>query len=358
MASFPGRKGLQVLKKCPHVFIDRRILHVCADYVLRLSPKIIHRVEFRRSLRQPKELDVEVAGESLRTGCDMTGILIQQHRHMPTTIMLAHQVQKRLKVLLLLTLTSQKQPCSRAKIHGPEDHSASIPPREHNAVRFSPLAPVGTQGRKQQQIGLVFGQQDTPRRQTADIPANSTFFSRAPGPEPRHTALASTRTPVRAVRAVRCDRKIGRRWTSSMGPAATEQSSSQHSNPVQWENDGGRLATIRNILRSSDEDGLYDRHRTATRGQMIRDNSESIGEHFADSHAVFERFLQWIALDRTPEPQASAGTPERRESSSTAARAGADASLSIASPSETSLRDSGCNSTRTSRVRHYFWRLA
>ena len=349
MPSFPGRKSFQIFKTCRHVFIDRRILHVGADHVLRLPPKMIHGVEFRRTLRQPKELNVEVASQSLRTGCCMARILIQQHGHVPTTIMLVDQVQKRLKVLLLLMLTSQKQPCSGAEIHGPEDHSASIPAREQNAVRFSPSAPVGTQRRKQQQIGLVLDQQDTPRRQMADFPANSTFFSRAPGPEPRHTALASIRTPAVAARAVRCDRKTCGRWTSPTGPAAREPSSSQHSNPVRWENDRGRLATIRSILRSSDEDGLGDHRRAETRDPMIRDKHESIGERCADSRAAFERFLRWIALDRTPEPPASAGTVERRGSSSIAARADADASRSIASASDTSLCDCGCDSTRTSR---------
>jgi hypothetical protein len=167
------------------------------------------------------------------------------------------------------------------------------------------------------------------------------------------------RTPVLAARAVTCDRKSCGRSPSPVGPAARARSSSRHSNPVRWEHDGGRLATIQSILRSSDEDGLGDHRRAEIRDQMIGCKPESSAEHFADSHAAFERFLRWIALDRTPTPPASAGTAERRRSASIAARADADASQSMpVCSSETSLYDFGCDSTRTSRVRHYFWLLA
>src|SRR5438128_12536712 len=115
--------------------------------------------------------------------------------------------QKRLEVVLPLTVPQQKDACSRAEIHCSENDSASIPAREQNTAWLSSSAPVGAQRREQQQIGLVFRQQDGSRRQTTDFPANATFFSRAPGRAARRTALVSTRNRAAAARVGSCRRK-------------------------------------------------------------------------------------------------------------------------------------------------------
>jgi hypothetical protein len=261
---------------------------------------MIHGIEFGRTLRQPEQLHVELAGQPSGAGCGVAWVLVQQKSHMPSTVMLVDELQERLKILLLLMLTNQKQPLPGAKIHGPKDNSPSIPPRQQNAVRLSSPTPVGTQWRKQQQIGLVLGQKNAARRQTADFSADLTFFSRALDREPRRSAPASIHIQVVAVRAGRCSWKIAGRSPSSADPAATGPSSSQRSTPVRRENDGGRLATIESILQSSEEGGLDDRRPPRTRDQTICYKHESIDEHFADSHATFWRFPQWIALDRTP----------------------------------------------------------
>ena len=51
---------------CRRQHIDLRVLPIGRDDAFQLAPELIHRIEFRRLLRQPQELDVEVGRQRLR----------------------------------------------------------------------------------------------------------------------------------------------------------------------------------------------------------------------------------------------------------------------------------------------------
>ncbi len=262
-----------------------------------------------------------VGGKLLRAARGMARIFIQQHRDAPAAIMLIQGGQKRPEVVLRLTVTHQKQTRSRTEIHRPENDSASIPTGEQNAAWFSSSAPVGTQRREQQQIGLVLRQQDGSRRQTADFPTNSAFFSRAPGRAAKHTGLASMHIPAATARVGWCGWKTARQCMPPTGREAMAHSSSRHNNPVRPDHGPRALPATPSIPLSSASDDLNDHRPPGSSGRAIRGTPQSSDEYFGDSSVASERFLQAASPDGTPARSTSAGTLAHHASASTAARA-------------------------------------
>ena len=92
------RECLEEAQEPLHLFVKAGVLLIHVDDILPFAPQSIHRVQLRATLGQPQQLDVEQAGQGHRAGGGVTGILLQQQRHMPTTVVSVQQLQKRLKV--------------------------------------------------------------------------------------------------------------------------------------------------------------------------------------------------------------------------------------------------------------------
>src|SRR5437899_161175 len=101
-----------------------------------------------------------------------------------------------MKIMLPLMLTNKKQPLPGTQVHRAEDDTTRVPARDNDTGGLTASAPVGTQRRKQKQVGLVFHQQHTALRQLPDSAADSPFFSPVPDPVPARIGAVSTRNPV------------------------------------------------------------------------------------------------------------------------------------------------------------------
>src|SRR5512142_1792502 len=140
---------------------------------------------------------------------------------MPAPVVRPNFPEKRLKVTTAPLLARHKQPCPRPKVHRPEDHPPGIAAAQPDLGDFAALRPSGAQRREQQQVGFVLGQHDAAPRQSPDLPANTAFFSRAPGPGPGRNAAASTRNPVGPAPGEECPRTAVAPWRSP-GPRGAE----------------------------------------------------------------------------------------------------------------------------------------
>jgi hypothetical protein len=222
--------------------------------------------------------------------------------------------------MLPLTLTSQKQPLSGVQIHRAEDDSTRIPARNQHARRLAASAPVGTQRRKQQHIGLVFRQQGGATRQVPDSAANSAFFSRAPDRGSGHSEAVSRRIPDASIRDGSCDQKISCPGSSATGRAGAAPSNSPQSNQVPPASGSESSAATRRIPRSRQEAGPNVLHHVATLPLTIRGSVPSSDRHSGDSPATRGKSPLPSGRVPTPRPPASADTNAHPECSSIAAQ--------------------------------------
>jgi hypothetical protein len=168
------RQALQMIEEAVLLLCDGRILLVRTDHVLALPPQRVHRVQLRRPVRQPQQRHPFGRPQgSLRR---VAGILIEQQRHMPTPVVPSNFLEERLEVAATPLLARQEQPGPGPQVHRPEDRAPRIATTQPHPGDFAALRPRGPQGREQQQVGLVLGQDHAPPRQSPDLPADPPFF--------------------------------------------------------------------------------------------------------------------------------------------------------------------------------------
>lgn len=155
---------------------DRRVLLVGADLILAITPQVVHGIEFRRALGQPDQFDPQPLGQMLRADSRVAWVLIQQQGDVPTPVMPMKVDQERLEVPGSLPFPGQKQASPGPEVQASEDNAAGVPAREWYLFWSPAQRPSGPKGRKEQQVGLVFGQQDAAGRQMPDTAADPPFF--------------------------------------------------------------------------------------------------------------------------------------------------------------------------------------
>src|SRR5207302_9197612 len=104
---------------------------------------------------------------------------------------------------------------------------AIVPSREAYLGELTPERPRSPQGREQQQVRLVLGQDDAVVGQPADLPADPPFFSRARDRAPRRSAAASRRTSCGATPDGWCPRRAPSRCSVPTAPGGGGPSSSR-----------------------------------------------------------------------------------------------------------------------------------
>lgn len=78
------RQAPQIIKEAFHLLLDGRVLLVGTDHVLALTPQSIHRVQFRRPVRQPQQ--GHPLGRTQGGLRRVAGVLIEQEGHVPTPV--------------------------------------------------------------------------------------------------------------------------------------------------------------------------------------------------------------------------------------------------------------------------------
>src|SRR5437588_1087808 len=118
---------------------------------------------------------------------------------MPTAVVLMDLLQEGLAIGPASPLPGQEQPVAGPDVDRPEQDPLGIAPADDHRGRLASYRPTSVQGRKQPQVGFIFRQQHTPRRQVLHPSADGAFFSRARGPAATRGGSASTRSPAAAV---------------------------------------------------------------------------------------------------------------------------------------------------------------
>lgn len=131
-----------------------------------------------------------------------------------------------------MTFSWQQQPMSSTEIERPEDHATRIASAERHVGWLASQGPARAQRREQQQVGLIFREQHSPRRQAANFPANSAFFSPALDLATRRTATASRRIPADSALAESCRPRLPGQCSETAPRGATARSTSSRSTPV------------------------------------------------------------------------------------------------------------------------------
>src|SRR5689334_14975175 len=111
------------------------------------------------------------------------------------------QFKKGLKVLGALMLLGQKERMARSQVEAAEHGAPGVLAADGNRRRLAPTGPTRPQGRQQQQVGFVQGQEHGPGAQGPDLAANPAFFSLAAGPGAARSGSASTHNRAPAVGA-------------------------------------------------------------------------------------------------------------------------------------------------------------
>ena len=103
------------------------------------------------------------------------------------------QFKKSLKVPGALMLLGQKERVARPQVQAAEHGAPGILAADGDRRWLAPARPTRPQGRQQQQVGFVQGQEHGARGQGPDLAADPAFFSLVPGRASAHSGSASTR---------------------------------------------------------------------------------------------------------------------------------------------------------------------
>jgi hypothetical protein len=166
----------QETQEAVDLFADGRVLLVGADLVLALAPERVHRIQTRCALRQPQQGHLHPFGQRPRSLCRVAGILVQQQRNVPSTVMIVDQIQERTEVFSSLFLSGQEKPIARPQVHHSEDHPAGVPAAQEHFGRLPARRPRCPKRWEQQQVCLILSQHNAPSRKCQDFPANPPFF--------------------------------------------------------------------------------------------------------------------------------------------------------------------------------------
>jgi hypothetical protein len=111
------------------------------------------------------------------------------------------QLKKGLKVFGALMRLGQKEGVARPQVQAAEDGTPGVLAANRHRRRLAPQRPPRPQGRQQQQVGFVQGQEHRARGQGPDLAADAAFFSLVPGRGSARNGNASTRNRVPATGA-------------------------------------------------------------------------------------------------------------------------------------------------------------
>jgi hypothetical protein len=242
----------------------------------------------------------------------MTTVPIQEQRHMPTTTMPMHVMQKCLKVFRALTQSYLKQAVAGKEIHCTKHYSLGIPATQQHLRRLAALRPRHPQRWKQQQIRLILDQQRTAPWQATDGAANLAFFSLARNPAPAHIVHASkysragvafdARSVLNSVprghaKAVPAAAALSIAWRSSHDVAACPSTGS---------------ATDSRHLHSSLQVVQNGAHQQVSTHRAYAGNSRPSCRHSDDSPEASRQFLLPACRNQPPVRQACVGITGNR----------------------------------------------
>jgi hypothetical protein len=92
------------------------------------------------------------------------------------------KVKKGLKIFGALMRLSQKQRVTGPQVQAAEDGAPGVSATDRNRRRLTSARPTRPQGRQQQQVGFVQGQEHGTRGQGPNLAADPAFFSLVAGP--------------------------------------------------------------------------------------------------------------------------------------------------------------------------------
>src|SRR4051794_29627811 len=104
----------------------------------------------RTALGEPKQLDIQILSQRLGLLVTVDGILIQEHRHWPTSVMPSHIVQKLLKLRSSLPALRQTKPMAGTQLQGSKKSAARVVTRNQHGSVPAPRSPTGPQRWKEQ----------------------------------------------------------------------------------------------------------------------------------------------------------------------------------------------------------------
>ena len=186
------------------MFFDGFMLVIGADGLLSESPKMIHRIEFGATMREPNESDVKPLCHMLGMGCRMRGVLIKQKSKGRVRIAGAKMSKECDEIRNAVTGALQKQAVSRANVDCVEEDALRVSSTDRYGYSCAAWSPLRSQGGKEENVSFVFSENGRIRAQMAKNTPDTLFFSLPGGLFPARSALASKRSPWRAVRVGWC----------------------------------------------------------------------------------------------------------------------------------------------------------
>lgn len=144
------RQTLKVGDESFDLIVNRGVLPAGTDGFLAFPPETFHGIEFRRTVRQPDQLDRQGRRQLQGTAGGVTGIFIQQQRQGPPSVLPMQEMQELLEIGGPSIPTGKEPSSAGAQIHRPEDHTTGVVSRDPDVTRPPPQRPAGLQGRKQQ----------------------------------------------------------------------------------------------------------------------------------------------------------------------------------------------------------------
>src|SRR6266404_3336622 len=314
MQRLPARQALKIVDESIYLIIHGGILFVPADSIFPLSPQGIHGVQFGAPLRQPQQIDLIRPGQRRGISGRVARILVQQQGNVPAPVAVMNQVQERFKVCRAAVLAGQEQAVAGTQIHGSEDHPPGVPATQTHCRGLSAQRPTRTQRREQQQVGLVFSQEDAawpPCPDLADLPTNPPFFSPPRSRDPERSDTVSKRSPAGLIRGGGCPPTACGPCDAPLLLATAERSSSPRSSRVGPAPARRGSATTRASPPSIGWVARTGSRRAKHWDRGLGHRPRSSCTHSGASPPASEQSGQWTALDWLRGSRASADTRVR-----------------------------------------------
>src|SRR6185312_3295914 len=159
--NFSSGKSLVIMDEVIHLRLNGVLLQIGANLLLAATPQALQRIEVRTALGQPQQ-----------------------------------EVQKFLELLRPFARLLQTQQPASAQVQRAEHGPAGVGPGNEHGCGLAATRPTCPQGREEQQVGFVLGQERGGGGQSPYLPQNMAFFSLLPGRESTHNGSASRHTPT------------------------------------------------------------------------------------------------------------------------------------------------------------------
>lgn len=128
----------------------------------RLSPELVHRIEFRRSRRQKPQLDLQRGGVILARCRGMRRASIFKQDNLPTAPLAPDHFEKSLMGGLVPCLGNEQRHRARSNVEYPMDNPPGVIARNGNARLLSDMAIATVERRRLRDNGFIQHEQHRP----------------------------------------------------------------------------------------------------------------------------------------------------------------------------------------------------